>query len=267
MRALLLLACAATTPVAAQSLREFSGTRQYKGEPRLAASIDFAAGSLRLEPAPPATLYALRATYDDKQGEAPVPTLAYDRSGSVRMALAARAATVQLSPRTDLDLALTLDAAEADLALGGLRLGSLALTAGASRTTLRVATPNPVRCSTATLESGAAELEVIGLGNARCNRTTVRGGAGRVTLDFSGRWSGDLEVTAAMKMGGLVLRIPRGTGVRLVLDRFLAKVDAEGLAPDAERQVWTSPRFEAAPHRLRIAVESAVGGLRVEWID
>lgn len=270
MRPPLLLVLVAALPVAsaaAQTTREFSGTRQYKGEPRLAAAIDFAAGELRLLPAAPGTLYALRATWQDDGEDATEPTLAYERSGRVRMALAARAATVELSPRTDLDLTLELDAAEADVALGGLRLGSLTLATGASRTAVRFDTPNPIRCASATLDAGAADLEVTGLGNARCARTTVRGGAGRVTLDFSGRWTGSLAVTAAMKVGGLLLRVPRGTGVRLELDRFLARVEAEGLTPDAARRVYTSPGFGAAGSQLEIAVESAIGGVRVEWID
>ncbi|HEX5635087.1 MAG TPA: hypothetical protein VFX50_17710, partial [Gemmatimonadales bacterium] len=66
----LLLAAAALVlarPAAAQSLREFTAARQQRGEPRLAARIEYASGSLTVLPAAPGTLYDFRVTYDEER--------------------------------------------------------------------------------------------------------------------------------------------------------------------------------------------------------
>lgn len=280
MRGLFLLATlAAATPAAAQTVREFSVVRQQQGEPALAVQVDFAAGSLALHPAPAGTLYGFRLTYDEGRF---APLAEHGRDGSLRLGAAAlgqggvrvassrsatQAATVALSRQADLDLAFRLDAVEATLDLGGLRLGRLHFGASASRAALRFGQPNPVRCAEATFDAGAGELTVTGLGNARCERLDVRGGAGRVTLDFSGQWSGVMAVATEMKMGELVLRLPRRAGVRLTTDTFLARFAPAGLTSADEGRTWTTAGFGDAASRLEVRIESAIGGVRVEWID
>jgi hypothetical protein len=280
MRGLLLAALAATPHAAtAQSLREFSIARQQQGEPALAVQVDFAAGSLALAPAPTGTLFGFRLTYDDARF---APLAEYGRGGTLRLGSSTlgqggvrvassrselQAATIVLSTGADLDLELRLDAVDASLDLGGLRLTRLALGATASRASLRFGQPNPVRCTDAAFDAGAGELTVTGLGNARCERLAVRGGAGRVTLDFSGQWSGRMAVTAGMKLGELVLRLPRRAGVRLATDTFLARFAPAGLTSSDDGRSWTTPRFAGAASPLEIRIESAIGGVRVEWID
>jgi hypothetical protein len=280
MRGVLLMAAfAAATPAAAQSVREFSMARQQQGEPAIAVQVDFAAGSLAVHPARAGTLFGFRLTYDETRF---APLAEHGRDGRLRLGAvplgqggvrvassrsATQAATIALSRDVDLDLELRLDAVEATLDLGGLRLGRLGFGASASRTSLRFGQPNPVRCAEATLDAGAGELTATGLGNARCERLGVRGGAGKVTLDFSGQWSGLMAVTAEMKMGELVLRMPRRAGVRLMTDTFLARFAPSGLSSTDDGRTWTTAGFADAPSRLDVRLESAVGGVRVEWID
>jgi hypothetical protein len=280
MRDLCLLATlVAATPAAAQTVREFSVARQQQGEPAMLVQVDFAAGTLALRPAPAGTLYGFRLTYDEARF---APLAEYGRDGSLRLGAAAlgqggvrvassrtatQAATIALSRQADLDLEFRLDAVEATLELGGLRLGRLHFGASASRSVLRFGEPNPVRCAAATLDAGAGELTVTGLGNARCERLDVRGGAGRVTLDFSGQWRGVMAVAAEMKMGELVLRLPRRAGVRLTTDNFLARFAPTGLTSADEGHTWTTAGFADAASRLEVRIESAIGGVRVDWID
>jgi len=280
MRGIVVLAAlVAATPAAAQSVREFSAVRQQQGEPALPVQVDYVAGSLSLAPAAAGTLYRFVLTYDEdrfaplaetlRDGTLRLGTVALGRGG-VRMASAhesAQAATIALSPTADIDLAVRLDAADATLDLGGLRLSRLSLSAGTSRTTIAVGRPNAVRCTDARLEAGAGELRATGLGNARCDQVTLQGGAGRVTLDFSGPWTGRMAVTAQMKVGELVLRFPRKAGVRLTMDTFLATFAPTGLASTDGGKTWTSPGVAQAAGRLDVTIESAIGGVRVEWID
>ncbi len=280
LAAVLFLAAVLPCRLVAQSLREISSSRQYRGEPRLMARVNYTGGALALRPADGGTLYRMRLTYDEERYE---PTDQFD-AGSSELQLGLRSlpraavrvssnpstlqrATVLLSPRASLDLQIQLGAADAEVDLSGLRLARFSLENGASRTTLRMTTPNPIRCDIAELRSGAAELEAVGLGNARCSRVRFMGGVGRVTLDFSGSWSGLMQLQAEMAMGELVVRVPRGAGVRLKLDRFLASFAPAGLSRSADGTVWTSPQWNSAAEQLDVEIDTAVGGVSVEWLD
>ena len=212
----------------AQTLREYSSTRQDHGESRLVTTIAYTGGTLELVPAPAGILYALRLTYDaDRVApvarfDAATPRLtlgteALRQSGGVRVSHRGTppAATIGLGTRADLDLDIELGAAEANLELGGIRISRLKLQTGASKTVVRFSESNPIRCSEAELSAGAAELLVVGLGYSRCGEVDFTGGVGKVTLDFGGRWSGPIHLDANMAMGELVLRLPRQAGVKL----------------------------------------------------
>jgi hypothetical protein len=264
----------------AQTLREYSSTRQDHGESRLAATIQYAGGDLSLVPAPAGILYALRLTYDaDRfapvaQFDPAVPQLtlgteALSRSGGVRVSNRGTppAATVGLGTRADLDLDIELGAAQATLELGGLRISHLKLETGASKTVVRFSESNPIRCSAAEFSAGAAELMVTGLGYSRCGAVKFTGGLGKVTLDFGGRWAGPMHLDATMAVGELVLRLPKQAGIKLELDKFLASFAPAGLVRSADGRSWTSAGFEKAPQQLVVGLETAFGGVTVEWID
>lgn len=274
------LAAAVTGEAGAQTLREYSSTRQDHGESRLAATIQYAGGTLSLVPAPSGIMYALRLTYDADRFSpvaqfdpaAPRLTLgteALPRSGGVRVSHRGTppAATIGLGTRADLDLDIELGAAEAQLELGGIRISRLKLQTGASKTVVRFSEPNPIRCSVADLAAGAAELVITGLGYSRCGQINFSGGVGKVTLDFSGRWSGPIELDAEMAMGELVLRLPKGAGIKLELDKFLASFAPAGLVRSADGRTWSSAGFAGASQQLVVDLESAFGGVTVEWID
>ena len=70
---------------------------------------------------------------------------------------------------------------------------------------------------------------MLGLGNSRCDRFSLEGGMGKITLDFGGAWTSSTAAEIKMAMGELTLRLPRNVGVRLTLDRFLASFDPAGL--------------------------------------
>jgi len=264
----------------AQTLREYSSTRQDHGEARLAARVTYAGGTLDLARASSGILYSLRLTYDaDRftpvaQFDPDVPRLtlgteALGRSGGVRVSHSGTppAATIGLGTRADLDLDIELGAAEATLELGGIRVSHLKLQTGASKTVVRFSESNPIRCSAAEFSAGAAELAVTGLGYSRCGEITFSGGVGKVTLDFSGPWSGRMHLDAGMAMGELVLRLPKGAGIRLVLDKFLASFAPAGLVRSADGRTWSSAGFDGAPQQLAVDLETAFGGVTVEWID
>src|SRR5215208_3148970 len=263
---------------AAQSMRPFSTYRQWHGETRLDARLDYAAGALRLAAGRPNELYRMDVLYD---GERYVPVSAFDAArGGVGLGLRAsgegglrvvsrsqlrQTASVTFSPKNDLALAVALGAVDGDLELGGLRLTDLKLEAGASRATVRFSQPNAARCRSATLTSGAAELSVVGLGNSRSDRIRFEGGVGRVTLDFGGAWSSSSTVAVKMALGEVALRLPRTVGIRLRLDKFLATFEPQGLVRRGNS--YLSPGYDQAARHLDIEVTTAVGGVTVDWLQ
>lgn len=281
MRTLFLLALAASVPAAgaaAQTMRPFSTYRQWHGETRLNARLGYAAGALRLAAGRPTELYRMDVSYDADRF---FPVSGFDAArGAVSLGLEAagggglrvvstgqlrQTASVTFSPRNDLALDITLGAVDGDLELGGLRLTDLRLQAGASRAVVRFSQPNAARCRAAKLTAGAAELSVLGLGNSRCDRIVFEGGAGRVTLDFGGAWSSSAKVSVQMALGEATLRLPRQAGVRITLDKFLASFEPQGLVRRGD--AYLSPGYDQAARHLDIDITTAVGGVKVEWVE
>lgn len=282
MRALALVAplLLAASSLEAQGIREFSSTRQDHGESRLSTVVRYTGGTLTLRPAPSGILYSLRLTYDADRVQplatfdAGVPRLTLGTeplpaSGGMRVTHRGTppAATIELGTHADLDLGIELGAAEASLELGGIRISRLALETGASKSVVRFSESNPIRCSEADLKAGAAELMVLGLGYSRCGEIDFDGGVGKVTLDFSGTWSGPVHLEATMAMGELVLRVPKGVGIQLKLDKFLASFAPAGLTRSADGRVWTSEGFLQASQKLVVDLETAFGGVTLERIN
>ena len=162
MRRVVLLALALslqTGVAAAQEMRPFTTFRQLHGETRLHASLEYAAGALRVAPGRPTELYRMDLAFD---GERFAPISDYDAAqsavslglrrggtGGVRVVSRGQlqqSANIAFAPSTELDLALNLGAVDADLELGGLRLASLDLQTGASRSVVRFSRPNATRC-------------------------------------------------------------------------------------------------------------------------
>ena len=268
--------CAATAQ--AQTMRPFSTFRQLHGETRLTARVEYGAGSIRVEPGPPGELYRMNLTYDADRF---VPVSDFDASSRVvDLGLSARgeagvrvvsrqqlqqAAVLSFSPRVDLDLELSLGAAAADLELGGLRISELDLKTGASQATVRFSRPNPARCRRASFSAGAAGVEVLGLGNSRCDEIAFEGGVGKVLLGFDGATSSSARVLVKMTVGGITLRLPRTAGVRITMDKFLSSFEPAGLI--RRGNAFVSPNYDGAKRRLDFDLTTAMGGVELEWAD
>lgn len=262
----------------AQTMRPFSTFRQMHGETRLNVRLDYAAGSLHVAPGSGSELYRMDLSYDEDRF---VPVSDFEAAtGSVTLGLRAsgqrgvrvvsgnqlrQIASIALSPRVDLALDITMGAAEAEVELGGLRIKDLDFKTGASRTLISFSQPNATRCRRAAFRAGAAEISVLGLGNSRCDEIEFEGGMGSVTLDFSGTWSSSSRVDVTMAVGDLTLRLPRQIGVRVTIDKLLSSFEPSGLVSRGE--AFVSPNYDRASRRLDLEISTAVGDVRVEWVD
>jgi hypothetical protein len=273
----LALAAGSAGTLSAQAMRPFTTFRQLHGESRLQARLDFAAGQLRVVAGRAGELYRMSLSYDADRfvplshydPSTNAATLGVDRAGGgfrvVSRSQLQQDAVVELSPRTDLSLSLSLGAVEADVELGGLRLSDLRVEAGASRTALHFSQPNPIRCRTADISAGAAEISVLQLGNSHCDRLRVEGGIGRMTLDFGGTWTSSQVAELSLAVTELRLRLPRKVGVRITMDRFLASFEPAGLVRRGDE--WVSPDYDRSERHLDIALRTTVGAVKVNWTD
>lgn len=261
----------------AQELKRYSATRQFHGEVRLNAAIEFAGGTLDVGAGAPSSLYAMDLTYDPErfqpvnrwnagQATATLGLAGLERgSMGVSGTRPAQRATVRFSPQADLNLSLAIGAATSTVDFGGLRLSSLVLETGASETEVRFSKPNAMRCTEAVFRAGAASLTVLGLGNSLCDRVSFEGGVGSVVLDYSGAWSANAQLEATLAVGGLTLRLPRSLGVTMTTERFLAAFEPEGFTRQGNR--YTSASNATATRHLDVTLTTSLGGVTIQWVD
>lgn len=280
MRAALLalaLTLASAPLLTAQEMRDYAVSRQRHGEGRLNARLDFVAGSITVAAGSADILYAMQLRYDPERfrpvsrfaaGDGSL-ALGIENAGKSGLRVASRSqltqtAAVLLNPAVLVSLEANLGAADARLDLGGIRLSDLHLESGATQATVSFSQPNQIRCSTMTIEAGAAELDLEQLGNSRCATITVSGGMGQVTLDLRGVWGQPSDVSVKMTVGQLVLRIPRSLGVRVRSQRFLSSFPSKGWTRSGDALL--SPGYESASQHVNLALETALGDVGVEWL-
>jgi hypothetical protein len=277
--AVLVLAACGVAPLAAQSMRSYTAERPLRGaQPPLRATLDFGAGRVVVRAGDGPDLYKVRLRYDADRF---APVQEYDhRTGILHLGLRSvgrggirvtsrdhleQVARFEFAPTVPLILAANLGASEAVLDLGGLTLVELAVRTGATRGTIDFSRPTRGQCREALFTVGATELVAMHLANASCALVRVEGGVGRAVLDFAGQWRGDTRVAANLAMGTLTLRVPRGVGVQVSAQRFLTKLNIEGL--EKTPTGWATTGFRNAEHKLSIELETTVAGIELEWTD
>jgi uncharacterized protein DUF2154 len=259
----------------AQRMRGMTSARQLSGEQALDVEVQYGAGRLSVGPEASSLMYRMEMRYDEERWR---PVAEYGReSGRLRLGLsgvrgheeirsgAQDYARVSLTPSVPLDLDLEFGAGRAEVELGGLSLRGLELSTGASETRLSFSRPNRVAAKLVRIEAGAASIEVVKLGNARAELFEFEGGLGEATLDFTGTWTRSARATIHMGVGSVRLRLPRGLGVRVEKDSFLASFDAPGMV--RRGNAWFSRDYESATHRLDIAIDAAIGSINIDWVD
>ncbi len=93
----------------------------------------------------------------------------------------------------------------------------------------------------------------------------IDAGVGEIELGFTGDWQQDTRVSVDMGLGSLVLRFPRGLGVRLERDTFLTSFDSEGLVKHGD--TYESLDYADAEYQITVNVDAAFGSVRVAWVD
>jgi hypothetical protein len=256
----------------ASDWQTLSSQRQVAGEDDLNMNIEYAAGRFSVAAAEPQTLYAVDMRYDANIYR---PATSYDRgrlrlrlegSGSVRgRNLGDGYLRLGVNPEIPATLDLRFGAVLAELELGGLLLRRVALQTGASETRITVGEPNRIAAEAVRIEAGAARLQARQIGNLNAGSLSVSGGVGDILLDFTGDWQQDMNASIDMGLGALTLELPRGLGVRVARSGALSGFDGQELI--RRGNVYYSESWDAAAHKLDINLNTAVGRVRVVWVD
>jgi len=258
---------------ATQSWRTVSMSRQASGETALRVQVTYGAGSLHVRAAEEGLLYRMQLRYDEDAFE-PRAELSGTR---LRLGVEGTGKSVRLGRRRDggemdlalgrgipMDLDMEFGAVRADIDLAGLSLTDLALSTGASESTVDVSEPNGESMRSASFEVGAADFTARHLGNLNARRIRVDAGIGEVKLWFNGSWRQDAEVAIKMGLGSLELRLPEGLGVRLKKDSFLTSLDSEGMVKRGD--AYYSLDWDGAERKVTIDLEAAFGSVKVVWV-
>ena len=238
--------------------------------------VQYGVGKLDVRGTSDPLLYAMRLRYDETRA---VPLHRYDaeqRSTVLGLESLGRGLSTSsngdrdetgelkllLPSRVPLDLDLELGGTQSGLELGGLALRSLRLECGATDASLLFSTPNRTRMRDLEIDVGAADFSAYFLANANADQIRVRGGVGVVDLQFGGTWTHDMNVTARVAIGKLMLRIPSDVGVRLEVQRVAAGFEHEGFVKRDD--AWYSENYERAPRKLHLRAETLFGKIEIQ---
>jgi len=258
----------------AQNRRMVTMSRQVENEQDLEVTVRYGVGRFSVGPAESGVLYHMQIEYDEEVFR----PLAEYQGNSLRIgteSLGRRFRLIQDREAGEMELALSRDVAmdlnldfgavQADIELGGIALTRLEINTGASQTQIDISEPNSEAMSRASMDVGAAEFTVRNLGNLNTEVIEIDAGIGEIDLGFTGDWRQNARVSVDMGLGSLVLRFPRGLGVRLVKDTFLTSLDSEGLVKRGD--AYYSLDYDDAEYQITVDVDAAFGSIRVAWVN
>jgi hypothetical protein len=171
---------------------------------------------------------------------------------------------LRLTKDVPLDLKVDVGASTGDLNLGRLRITDLDLTVGAADMTVQFVEPNPERLKSLSVRSGAARLDLIGLGNANLDKFTFDGGLGTYTFDFQGEWRRSARAHIQAGASQVLLRTPQDIGVR-VCPGDLRSGDYDGLKKQDE--CYVNRLYDQSDIQLDISLDLGLGRLTIKQVN
>lgn len=158
-----------------------------------------------------------------------------------------------------IDLKVSAGAYEGSLDLSGVPLTNLDISDGASKATVTFNSVNPVEMDTFSYQSGASQVNLVGISNANASHFKFDGGAGDFTLDFSGELQQDLDVDINSGISSIKIIIPENVPARVTISGGLNNVSPSGS--------WsiTGSTYEKSGNgpRIDIYIELGVGSLNL----
>lgn len=276
---LLLLGLAVPVMLIAVSERHFFEV-EHNGERELSAALDIALGNVTIGPADDGYLFQAEVVLENeklipdfdyrsqgRKGHLSVDlTTVKDKKDAVSLPDLGKVKETEwnlyFGKEVPVDLRLELAGTASDLDFTGIPVSRLRLEIEASKGSVRFDRPNPVDMEYLSVESGASELEVHGIANARAEHMRFEGGMGKFTLDFSGDRPIPPGAVADIEVGMASLNITlpsRGPVILYVPDSWFCSVNIPNGYIKHDKGVYRSPDYRVGADAFTVKVEAGVG--------
>jgi hypothetical protein len=114
------------------------------------------------------------------------------------------------------------------------------------------------------IDMGAGENDLM-LGTLALTALDLQMGAGVATVDLTGDWDQDLDVSIQGGAGQATLRLPRDVGVQVDTEGGIGEINASGLTKDGN--TYTNEAYGSSDTTLSIDFEGGVGQVNLEEGD
>ena len=122
---------------------------------------------------------------------------------------------------------------------------------------------NPTIPTKLEVQLGTGEAELV-VGGMLLSELDIEAGAGSLTLDLTGDWRTNLDVTIDIGAGDVTIRTPRETGVRIVAAQGVGGLDGEGFA--AHEGALVNAAYGTTLTQIDITIEQGAGQIDLsEW--
>lgn len=174
-----------------------------------------------------------------------------------------------LSTAYEWDINLDIGFAESRIDLSGLPLENFSLDIGASEMRVEFDRPNPIILRRFTVNAGAGEIELIGLGYSNFERFNFDGGAGEFYIDFTGMTDGWHRASIEAGVGELRIHLPEDFPVRIDIDdSWLSSVEVIGNNLDEiDDNLFESDDFKEGKNGLEIDLDIGIGSVIIAYGD
>lgn len=141
---------------------------------------------------------------------------------------------IKLNERMPLDMTLKLGVGESFIELGKLNIRNISIKAG----------------------TGLMFLDFTGFPSAR--KLDIETGAGKSTIDLSGKWKQNLKVYITCGVGKTRLILPEKTGTIIRIRQGIGSVKAKGFQ-ETEKDIYKNRSFNKTKTSLDISVKAGIG--------
>jgi hypothetical protein len=270
--ALVTLACGITIPVQVKTGPTVTDTIDVPYTPgntqAYAVTLSFGAGNFTLKPGAEGAVVSGTATYNVEDFKPKVTinqNVIHVEQGNLKLGGIPnfknniRNDWVMRLGDVPIRLSVSAGAYTGRYELGGLSLENLSISDGAADVDVAFSSPNRVDMDTFSYTTGASNVKLSGLANARFAEMKFRSGAGDYRLDFSGDLRFNTSVTVDSGLSNVTIIVPAGVYAKLTFEGGLTSVSVGG---DWQKNgdVYTHP---GSGPTITISVKMGAGNLNL----
>ncbi len=176
--------------------------------------------------------------------------------------------TVLLPTGVDILFDGNINAGEADLYMGGLRIKEFSLSNWAGEIEVRFDEPNPVQMDFMDIDARVGEARLIQLGNARFEKADINGGIGRIDVDFSGDLIDNSAAHVDLDIGEANISLPGDIGVQFYIGGGFSFMSQKTIGGDYYKRgrYYYSDGYDEAEKHFHMRVTPGLGELDIHQL-